>query len=526
MGAKGKTYFDEGAADRICKWFEEIIIAPEIGHTVPLQPWLREVLRKAYGTKNPDGTRTIRTLYLFLPKKNSKSFILSALSLFHLCADNELSGEVYAVAADKSQASIVFEASKAMRGANSKLAKQVRPYRYSLIHEKSGSKYHVLSADAYTKEGIKASCILFDELHVQPDRRLWDTLRGSGLSRQQPMTIVATTAGDSKTGIAWEVHDYACRVRDGKIADPSFLPVIFAAPDDAKIDDVAVWKAANPSFGVTFQEQDYRSLYMEAKAAGPARLASWKRYHLNIWQESVTAWLPMDKWNGPCAARVIVPTTLENKVSHCGVDLSSTTDLTACSLLFPTDDGGYELLAYHWMPRGRVIEAEQRDKVQYRQWAAQGYLELTEGNAIDQRLILKRVMALNDKYPFHQRQVRLDDYNAVQFIQDLEANGFTPVPVSPKARGISAPSKELLRLVIEGKLYHGGNPLLTWQAAQCDVVEDSENNIRPVKGKGEARKRIDGILAMVYSLSGATVNRNAEAKAQPSVYESRGLFVL
>ena len=199
------TYFDAAAADRVCNFITRFLVLPETGKPFTLPEWLRDALRKAYGTKHADGTRVVRTLYLFVPKKNAKSSIGAALALYHLCADGEQSGEVYSVAGDRAQASIIFEQAKKMAISSPKLCKIIRPYRYSLLHEKSGSKYAVVSADATTKEGVKARVILFDELHVQPDRRLWDALRGSGLARSQPMTTVATTAGDSKTGIGWEV---------------------------------------------------------------------------------------------------------------------------------------------------------------------------------------------------------------------------------------------------------------------------------------------------------------------------------
>ena len=300
--------------------------------------------------------------------------------------------------------------------------------------------------------------------------------------------------------------------------------MIYGYEEGDDVNNPEVHRRCNPSFGITFTEKDFNQLYIEAKAAGPARFASWQRYHLNRFQTAITAWLPMDCWS-ECGIKTIKAADYEGRTSFPGVDLSSTTDLTACSLLFPDGAGGYDLLAWHWMPRGRVIEAEQRDRVPYREWAAQGYLELTEGNAIDQRLIFRRVQELHKRFPFFNRQIRLDDYNAPQFVQDLQADGFVPIPVSPKARGISAPSKELLRLVMECKINHGDNPLLNWQAAQCDVVEDTEGNIRPVKGKGEARKRIDGILASVYAISGAMLHTNQhENKPRESVYSSRGLF--
>ncbi len=524
MGDVDTTYFDEAAAQRVCDFFERYLILPETGQPFVLQTWQRDILRYVFGTKNADATRLVRTLYIEVPKKNGKSAFASGIALYLLCADGEPSAEVYSVAGDASQAGIIFDAAKKMVKASAKLAKIVQPYRYSLIAPKTSSTYRVVSAEATTKEGIKASGILFDELHIQPDRKLWDTLRGSGLARRQPLTVVTTTAGDSRTSVGWEVHDYATRVAAGKVIDPTFKAVIFAADEEA--DDVHspdVWQKANPSYGVTFTERDFRTRYGEAASAGPAALASWKRYHLNIWSQASTAWLPMDAWD-KCGKRNVSPDALKKQSPYAALDISSTTDLTALTLLFPVDDG-YEVLAYSWMPRAKVIDAERRDRVPYRQWAAQGYLDLTDGSAIDYKHVLRRIVEIDQSYPFINRQVALDEYNAWQMMESLKTEGLEPIPVSQKARGMSAPCKELLRLVVDGKLWHGANPLLTYQAQCVESTEDVDGNIRLVKGKGEARKRIDNIVCLAMCLNRALVGKGQSVTSQ-SVYESRGVLVL
>lgn len=524
MGGQVGEQFDEAAAARPCQFFERYLVLPETGQPFALQDWQREMLSKTFGRKHPDGTRVVRTLYNEIAKKNGKSSFAAGVALYMLCADGELSAEVYSVAGDRSQASIIFDTARKMVEASPALSRIIRPYRYSLIHEASGSSYKVLSAEASTKDGIKASAILFDELHEQPDRRLWDVLRGSGLARRQPLTLVTTTAGHDRHSIGWEVHDYATRVRDGKLVDPSFYPVIYAASDTDPIDDPATWRKANPSLGVTFAATEFARLYHEAVAAGPARLNSWKRYHLNLWTANATAWLPMSDWE-QCGGAALDPAALVGRTCYPGIDLSSTTDLTAAALVFPREGGGYDLVVKQWMPRANVVEAEQRDGVPYRQWANEGWLELTEGSAIDHGHIKRRLLELFEQYPPAHKQFALDDYNAWQLMAELQAEGYEPAPVSMKARGLSAPSKELLKVVIEHKINHGGNPLLSWQAANVEVVEDHEGNIRPVKGKGAARKRIDGIVATVMAMSRAMLDAH-QPPPRPSVYETRGVFVL
>ena len=519
---EGLAYFDEAAADRICTWFDEYIESPEKGQ-VKLPDWARAHLRNVYGWKwVKDDTRIVRTFYLEIPKKNFKSHILSGLSLYHLCADGEKFGHGITVAQDKEQAGIVFDAAKWMAG-RPKLAKNIRAIKARLTHPKSQSKFEVMSSIAETKEGLKLSFLGIDELHIHKSPKLFNTLRGSGLSRTQPMCAIATTAGDHKIGIGYETHDYACRVRDGKVHDPSFYPVVYGIEPGDSPDDPAVWRKCNPNFGITFNERDFETLYREAKAKGPGAFLVFQRYHLNKWTASIAAWLPMEKWD-ICGQKTFTLDTLKGRSCYPGGDLSSITDLTAIALAFPNPDASYDIWVKCFMPMGRVSMAQDRDMVPYLQWAEQGYLELTNGDAIDQKVIFKRVCELAADFPFIKKQFRLDPYNAPTFCQDLMNEGFEVVPVSPTARGISPPSKELLRLVTDTKIHHANNPLLSWQASQTNVMEDTEGNIRPVKGTGEHRTRIDGILSIIYALSGALVNK--PEKVVESNYEKRGVLYI
>lgn len=519
-----ETYFDEQAANRVCEFFERFLILPETGKPFMLAPWQRDMLRHTFGTKNADGSRLVRTLYVEIAKKNGKSSLAAGIALYMLAADGELSGEVYSVAGDRAQAAIIFESAKKMVKLSPSLAKIIKPYRYSLTHPNSSSAYHVLSAEAETKDGIKASAILFDEIHEQPDRRLWDVLRGSGLARRQPLTVVTTTAGHDRHSIGWEVHDYAVRVRDGKVSDPSFYPVIFAADEADPIDDPATWRKANPNLGVSVSEADFERLYKEAVAAGPARLNSWKRYHLNLWTQLATAWLPMSAWI-ECGKATVSKQSLLGRTAHAGADFSSTTDLTAVALLFPRIGApGYELLVWHWMPRAKVIEAEQRDGMPYRAWADQRYLELTEGSAIDYETIKRRILEIKAQYPFYNDELAIDERNVWMLAQQLQLEDVEAIAISPKTGGMSAPSKELHRLIVEHQLCHGNNPLLDWQASIVEIKE-YDGEIRPVKGAGVMRKRVDGIVATINAMSRAMVAAGMPPQ-EPSVYESRGVFVL
>ena len=533
-GSPPGTYFDTAAADRICHFFECYLISPETGKPLRLSPWQVDMLRHVFGWKTADGFRLVRTLYLEIGKKNGKSALASGIALFMLAADGERSGEVYSVASDAFQAGIVFESAKKMAASSKKLAKIVGPYKFSLIHEKSGSSYRVLSATADTKDGIKASCILFDELHRQPDRRLWDVMKGASISREQPLTVVTTTAGYDRTSICYEVHEQACRIRDGKQIDPTFHAVIFAADEkDAFETDeeiIATARKANPNLGITIKVPEFLRLAKDAIAAGPAALSDFKRKHLGIWTQLATAWLPMAAWNA-CGKTNVDPTKYRGKRCHVGLDCSSTVDLTAIALLFPRDDDGYDLIVHHFMPRAKVIEAEERDRVSYRTWSETKLgtsdtpiLELTDGSAIDYGVILRRILELREMYEFAGDEIAIDERNVWMLAQQLQAEGIEPVAVSPKTAGMSEPSKELHRQIVNLKLCHGANPLLDYEASVVEIRE-FDGEIRPVKGNGVMRKRIDGICAAILAMSRAMVGAGNQSSG-PSVYETRGVFAI
>lgn len=521
--------FDETEANAICKFAEKYCRLPETGKLIELQDHQRDMLRLTFGRLDDNGNRITRTLYNEIPKKNGKSALASIIALFMLCADNEKSAEVYSVAGSANQAHIIFDTAKKMVAASPALSKIIEPYKHTLIHKTSGSSYRVLASDATNLDGIKPSCILFDELHEQPDRRLWDVLRGGGLSRRQPLTVVTTTAGHSRQSIAWEIHDYATRVRDGKIQDESFLPVIYSAPEDTPLTTEAevltAARIANPSLGTTFAESDYLGIWREAVNAGPARLNSWRRYHLNHWTQLETAWLPVNAWNN-CGTKRINEAELLGRPCFAAMDLSRTTDLTALVLLFPNEDGSYDVITRHWLPLAKVIEAEQQDKQPYREWAKQGYLNLCNGSAIDYKQVLRESLELFEKFPPVNREIAMDDYNAWQFMDSLREEGYEPVGISQKTKGLSAPTKELLNVILNSKLNHGSNPLLTFQASVVEVKEDSDGNIKPVKGAGDTRKRIDGIVCLIMAMGRAMVVGRQELKSMPSVYESRGVIII
>lgn len=483
------------------------------GEPFKLDQWQAAIVGAMFGWKRPDGTRRFRTVYIEVPRKNGKSTLCAGLALYLLYADGEPGAEVYSAAAEREQASIVFDVARQMVDAEPILRQHAKVFRKSIAIEKAAATYKVLSADAYTKHGLNAHGIIFDELHAQPNRELWDVLTTSTGARAQPLTVAITTAGYDRNSICWEVHDYACKVRDGIIEDGSFMPVIYAAGEEDDWTLSATWAAANPGLGISLRED-----YLATEAAKAGELATFqntfRRLHLNQWTEQAVRWLPMDRWdemNAPLA-------DLAGRPCWGGLDLASTTDIAALVLVFPDDAGGYDVLPRFWIPAENSRAREKRDRVPYPTWVTEGHITATPGDVIDYDHIRADINALGELHDI--REIAVDRWNATQLVTQLDGDGFSVAMFGQGYRSMSAPSKELEALVLGRKLRHAGNPVLRWMAANVAVEMDPAANIKPSKRRSS--ERIDGIVALVMALARAT----AGATEAGSVYDDRGMIEL
>ena len=332
-------YFDEDAASLAVEFIGRFLCHVKgrwMGNRFQLILWQRQLIRTIFGWKRSDGTRRYRTVYIEVPRKNGKSELAAAIALLLLFADGEKAGEVYSAAADREQAAIVFDMAKTMVELSGSLRKRSKQYRRSIYVPATRSAYKVLSADAFTKDGLSASGIIFDELHTQKNRELWDVLTTSVGARTQPLTIAITTAGTDRHSVCYEQRDYAMKVRKGVIKDPAFLSVIYAADEKDDWQKIETWKKANPSLGITVSVDYIRQKALEAKFS-PARENTFKRLHLDIWTNQVSRWLPVWRWDE--SAGEVDQDELAGTDCYGGLDLASTTDIAAFVKIFPQPDG-------------------------------------------------------------------------------------------------------------------------------------------------------------------------------------------
>ena len=516
------SHYDKEKADRAVKFIENLCHTKGkwAGKRFWLLPWQEQLIRDIFGIVKADGYRQFRTAFVEICKKVGKSELAAAIALYLLYADNEPSAEVYGAAADRQQASIVFDVARQMVEMSPALLKRskIMGATKRIVNYGNAGYYQVLSAEVGGKHGFSVSGLVFDEIHTQPNRQLYDVLtKGSSDARQNPLHFIITTAGTDRHSIAYELHTKAIDILEGRRVDPTFYPVVYGLKDDEDWEDEANWYKVNPSLGYTVDIERLRDAYREAKQ-NPADEITFRWLRMNQWVSSTTAWIPDQIYQR--GNEEIDWKALEGREFYGGLDLSSTGDITAFVLMFPprTEDEKYILLPFFWVPEETIPQRVKANSVPYDVWERQGYLMSTEGNVIHYDFIEKFIEELGEKY--HILEIAFDRWGATQMVQDLEGMGFTVVPFGQGYSSMSAPTKEFYKILMEGNMVHGGHPVLRWMAGNVVIDTDPAGNIKVTKAR--SKEKIDGIVAAIMALDRCIRN---QVQKQGSVYDERGLLV-
>ena len=517
------SHYDKDAADYAVMFIESLCHTKGTwaGKPFELIDWQEQIIRDLFGVLKPNGYRQFNTAYIEIPKKQGKSELAAAVALLLLCGDGEERAEVYGCAADRNQAKIVFDVAVDMVRFCPALSKRVKilESQKKITYLPTNSSYQVLSADVANKHGFNTHGVIFDELHTQPNRKLFDVmLQGSGDARMQPLYFLITTAGNDTNSICYEVHQKAIDIAEGRKVDPTFYSVIYGAAEEEDWTDPKVWKKANPSLGITVGIDKVKAA-CESAQQNPGEENAFRQLRLNQWVKQSVRWMPMDKWDA-CAFPVSED-DLEGRICYGGLDLSSTTDITAFVLVFPPldEEDKYYILPYFWIPEETIDLRVRRDHVPYDLWERQGTLMTTEGNVVHYGYIEKFIERLGEK--FNIREIAFDRWGAVQMVQNLEGMGFTVVPFGQGFKDMSPPTKELMKLVLEEKIAHGGHPVLRWMMDNIFIRTDPAGNIKADKEK--STEKIDGAIATIMGLDRAIRCGNDTGA---SVYDSRGLLFI
>lgn len=518
--------FSEQEAEKAVRFIRRLrhTIGQWKGVPFTLLPWQEhDIIRPLFGTLRSDGTRQYRLCYCEIPKKNGKSELAAAIALKLLLADNEPRAEIYGAAVDRKQASIVFNVAAEMVRQDKKLRSicKVIDSQKRIVVPHTGSFYEVLSAEIRNKHGINPHGVIFDEVHAQPTRHLWDVLTaGASDARRQPLVFAITTAGDKREGIGWELHERAVQVLNGTLHDPSLLAVIYAAGDEDDWESEAIWIKANPSIGHTITLERVREAYLRAKG-NPVEENLFRQLRLNQWVQTETKWLPLSVWD--MAPGIILEEKLKGRTCFGGLDLSSVSDLTAWVMVFPHEDDPEEIdvLARFWVPEDRLYDRHNRYREQYVKWAKEGFLQTTPGDVLDYSFIKRQI--LQDASTFNLVDFNVDRlFQAHQLMQELAEEGLTPVPFGLGFMSMAMPMKEFERRLRAGKVHHGGNPILRWNFDNLEVERNAAGDLKP--SKRTRQKKIDGIVALVMALDRAMRHTKAQSRSF-EVLEAAGVKV-
>ena len=429
------------------------------GEPFTLAPWQAFLVGSLFGWKRDDGLRRFRTAYCAVPRKNGKSTTSAGIGLYLLVADGEQGAEVYSAATTRDQARIVFDEAKRMVATSPALRRRVELLINNLHVAASASRFMPLSSDSSTMDGLNVHGAIIDELHAHKTRGVVDVLDTATGARRQPLLFEITTAGYDRHSICFEHHDYSIKVLDGVLQDDSWFAYIAAADEDDDWTDAKVWRKANPNFGISVKEDDL-ARKAEKAIALPGAQNAFRRLHLNQWTEQAERWIDMAAWDA-CDAPVDLE-RLRGRPCFGGLDLSTTTDVTALAWVFPPtpDDGLWRVLSRYFVPAENLRRRAERDRVPYDLWAGQGFIEATAGNVVDYGAIEQRIFA--DAALFQVREIAYDPWNATHIalrLQDRGGEDDRVPPGLPLDGGADPRAREADRLPQARPRRQSGHPL-------------------------------------------------------------------
>ena len=516
-----KYYYDKEAAERAILFIEHFCShikgdAKNIGKPFKLEDWQKnDIIRPLFGVKRKDtGKRRYKTCYVEIAAKNGKTPLAAAIMLYALTSlQPEGGANVYCVATSTKQADEAFGWAKKMARRNETLSSMLDLKQHAILYDEKGSSLKILPNNESTCDGLNASFILVDELHRHKTPGMFELMQKSLAAHSEGILLAITTAGNDRETVCYYEHEKALGVLNGTLEDDSYLPVIYAADPNTDIyDDEQAKKAiydANPNLDVSVSFDWLWSRILEARQQ-PYKENSIKRYHLNIWTEQATRWLPLDLWDSN--DKTFTEEELLGKPCFLNLDWSASQDMGALVAVFNNRFGGYDILPTFFVPGESLIRKEEQDKVSYSAWHKQGYLEHHQSVTLDERKIIEHVKDYASKFSV-QRIAYDTSFLSTRTIQELEDAGFECFPHGKGFIDFNAPSRELYRALLEKQIRHNDHPVLRWNASNVEVIEGNHGDIRPVRPKQNSRhKKVDGIVCAIMGITHAMRHKEKERK--------------
>lgn len=500
--AKSAYHFDEKQACRVCKFIELLthVKGPKAGENILLEPWQIFIITTVFGWLDKNNHRRFQQVYIEVPRGNGKSALSSGIGLYMLCADNEKGSDVYSFATTRDQAKIVFGDAQAMARANQPLkdAYGLSVLAKSMCVPGTNSKFEAKSADGTTLDGLNTHCGIIDELHAHRTREVYDVVKTSIGKRSQPLLWCITTAGFNLTGICMEVRRFVCKVLDGSASEESQFGIIYTIDegDDWKTEDALI--KANPNWGISVQPKAVLA-NLSMALSDPAAENNYKTKHLCVWCNADSAFFQMSKWR-KCYRPEMSLSDFEGCYCIYGLDLAAKTDIAALiRLFFKYEDDGkvhYYVFPEFWLPEDKI---QSSSNSQYRSWAKQGLIHVTDGAINDLESIQEFIK--EDCQHFDTLAVAFDPWQAYQLASNLSSDGIQMVEIKPTVANFSEPMKEVQALCYQKRLHTDGNPILEWMASNLVAHMDTKENVYP--RKETADNKIDGMVALIMSLKQA-----------------------
>lgn len=493
----GRSFYP---ADNLCAFIERLphVKGPLAGEPIQLEPWQVFILTTVFGWVKDDGKRRFRRSYIEVPRGNAKSTLSSAVALYMLAADREGGAEVYSLATTRDQARIVFGDAQTMArrspGFRHRFSVEVGAHNMHVLA--SGSKFEALSAEGSTLDGLNIHFGCVDELHAHKTRTVYDVVETGTGKRDNSLLWVITTAGSNRAGICYEVRTFVSKLLDGLFEDDTQFGIIYGLDDGDDWTSEESLVKANPNWGISVRPEVLGPLQAKAMQL-PSAVNNFKTKHLNEWVNADTAWMDMRAWDACGDIRLDIE-DFTGQSCWIGLDLASKTDIAAMMLVFqhPEISDAYVVFGKYYLPEDTVNGA---GNSQYSGWMHTGRLTVTPGNVIDFSWIEADLLDMASRFAI--QAVAFDPFQATQLSTRMLSEGLPMIEVRPTVLNFSEPMKTLEALVLQKKLTHDGDPVLSWMASNVVAHLDVKDNIYPRKERPE--NKIDGIVALIMALSRA-----------------------
>lgn len=498
----GKYRFDEERANRPIEFIERFCKHSKgewAGQPVRLELFQKAFISALFGfVDSKTGFRKYREAFFMVARKNGKSTMLAGIALYMLLADGEAGAEVYSVATKKDQAKIIFDEVCHMVSQSPYLRKHIKKRKSDLYFSASMSKLQPLGKNSDTLDGLNSSCVILDEAHAVKDRNLYEVMKQSQSARTQPLFVTITTAGTVRECIFDDMYSYACKVADGVITDPTFLPIVYELDSKAEWKDPGAWFKPNPGLGRIKKLEDLMAKVERAKQS-PKDLSGILCKDFNVRETLYNAWLDFDTINNESTFSL---EDFRGCYAIGGADLSLTTDLTCATVLMlnPETRQRYVWQMY-WLPEDNFTQRVQEEKIPYDKWREAGLVRLCRGNTIDYSDVTAWFLELVNEHGITPLWIYYDSWSARYWVEEMEGYGFKMERCIQGAKTLSLPMQNLGADLQAKKVNYNNNPILKWCLTNTAVQEDRNGNIVPKKASSP-KQRIDGTASLLDAYVG------------------------